>query len=97
MGSESPAESNAVAWSGHEPCMGSVAVSGCTRSVATTRRSTLTAARPGRGPPSLRVAVTLNAPGSDPAVKTPSGVMVPPVACHSTVGAGTVSPAAVTP
>ena len=68
VGSESPAESSATAWSGHDPWMGSVAVSGCTRIIATTRRNTWTPARPGRGPPPRRVAVTLKSPTSDPAM-----------------------------
>src|SRR5689334_14926112 len=84
-----------MALNGHVPWIGTVAVSGCTWTRATTRRKIWTVAFPGRAP--ARFAVTPKAPRLAPAVKTPFDVMVPPVALHSTGWDPTVSPAAVTP
>src|SRR5207247_2175967 len=80
----SPAESRSIAWNGHEPSIGSVAVSGRTATEATRRRgSTRTLAVPA-SPHILLLAVTEKRPTAVPAVKTPSGVIVPPLALHTT-------------
>src|SRR5216117_137601 len=81
---ESPAESSGTPWNGHEPSIGTVAVSGRTATDATRRwESTRTLAVPAR-PHVLLLAVTEKVPTAVSAVKTPSGVIVPPLALQTT-------------